>query len=280
MLAKIINVGPVRTRYFQVGNPDGQNLVLIHEGGYGGDAPNTWGRLVSYLESEFNILMPEMLGFGGTDKAVFFGENPYQPRLRHLICLFDLLGIENAHLIGNSFGGGVSLRLAMDPHSSWRFKSVTSISGTGGPFRTPEGLAGAFEYTPSLEEAKRLDTWVLGDEIEDVEHSQQRFESSMLPGQWESMVAPKLKNPSLEDSGIVQWDLPEGLKAITMPTMFLAGTEDKMLISGWENKMAEHVQNVTTKTMKAGHSPNISHPEETAILLRKFFKAVEENKHS
>ena len=38
-----VKLGPVRTRYFEGGNPLGPTVVLIHEGGYGGDALNTSG---------------------------------------------------------------------------------------------------------------------------------------------------------------------------------------------------------------------------------------------
>lgn len=271
-----INVGPVRTRFFEGGNPDGTTVVLIHEGGFGGDALNTFGNMVQYLADDYRLVLPEMLGFGGTDKAVFFGENPYEPRLRHLAAFFELIDLKSAHFAGNSFGGGVAMRLSLRPQTAWRMRSVTSICGTGGPYRTAEGMKGAFEYVPSLEAARALDTWILGDGVDDEEHSRARYESSMRPGQWESMASARLRNPSQpEPTSPPKWDFPEALSAGRVPTMLIAGTQDRMLEAGWEEKMGAHIPNVTIRRMESGHSPNITKPEQTARILREFFEKVD-----
>jgi len=272
-----VKLGPVRTRYFEAGHRSAPVVVLIHEGGYGGDAPNTFGRVVPHLVDKYRVVMPEMLGFGGTDKAVFFGENPYEPRLRHLAAFFDALDLQQMHVVGNSFGGGVTLRMTLRPETAWRMRSAASISGTGGPFRTQEGMQGAFEYTPSLEEAHRLDSWILGDAVPDDEHAQDRFDSSMRPGQWESMMAARLRNPSLPAAPkAIQWDLPAALSASKTPTLLVAGSEDRMLEAGWELKLAEHINDVAIERLETSHSPNISHPELAAKTLRAFFERIEQ----
>ena len=269
-----IKLGPVRTRYFAGGNPHGPTVVLIHDGGYGGDALNTFGRLAERLTDKYYLVLPEMLGFGGTDKAVFFGENPYEPRLRHLAAFLDALDLRQAHFVGNSFGGGIVLRLSIRPETSWRMKSATSISGTGGPFRTSEALQDMAEYLPSIEAARRIDAWVLPPGAQDEEHAQARFESSMRPGQWESMMAPTLRNP-IKAEPARSWDFPAALSDSVVPTMLVAGTLDRMLEPGWEGQVAKHLGDVRVERLEAGHSPNISHPEETAKLLRDFVDYID-----
>lgn len=269
-----IKLGPVRTRYFEGGNPLGPTVVMIHEGGFGGDALNTYGRLVERLADDYHLVLPEMLGFGGTDKAVFFGENPYEPRLRHLAAFFDALDLKNAHFVGNSFGGGIVLRLSIRDETSWRMRSVTSISGTGGPFRTAEALKDLAEYQPSVEDARRIDTWILAPGAQDDDHAQARFESSMRPGQWESMMAPTLRNPAQPEPSRA-WDFPAVLSSSVVPTMLVAGSVDRMLEQGWEDKLSQHLNDVRVERIQAGHSPNISHPDETAKLLRDFFEQID-----
>lgn len=268
-----IKLGPVRTRYFEGGKTDATPVVLIHEGGFGGDALNSYGKLVAHLADDYRLILPEMLGFGGTDKAVFFGENPYEPRLRHLAAFFDAIDLGKAHFVGNSFGGGMVLRLSLRSETAWRMLSATSISGTGGPFRTPEGIAGAFDYEPSIEAARQLDSWVLGTDFGDEAHARDRFDSSMRPGQWESMAAPQLRNPALTDKDkVAKWDLPEGLSLSQTRTLLIAGARDRMLEKGWEEKLAAHLKDGTTVRVDAAHSPNITHPEATAQILRRFFE--------
>ena len=269
-----VKLGPVRTRYFEGGNPLGPTVVLIHEGGYGGDALNTYGRLTERLADDYHLLLPEMLGFGGTDKAIFFGENPYEPRLRHLAAFLDALDLKDAHFVGNSFGGGMALRLSIRDETSWRMKSITSISGTGGPFRTPEALKDAAEYLPSIDEARRIDGWILAPGAQDEDHTAARFESSMRPGQWEAMMAPTLRNPAQSEQPR-PWDFPDVLSSSVVPTLLIAGTLDRMLEKGWEDKLAQHLKNVRVERIEAGHSPNISHPDDTAKLLRDFFDRID-----
>lgn len=269
-----VKLGPVRTRYFEGGNPSATPVVLIHEGGYGGDALNTYGRLVERLGSDHRVVLPEMLGFGGTDKAVFFGENPYEPRLRHLAAFLDALDLRDAHFVGNSFGGGMVLRLSIRPETSWRMRSVTSISGTGGPFRTAEALKELAGFVPNLDEARRLDSWILAPGASDEEHAQARLESSLRPGHWESMMAPTLRSP-VEAEQSRAWDFPDALSASTIPTLLVAGTLDRMLEQGWEEKLSQHLRDVRVERLETGHSPNISHPEETADLLLDFFADID-----
>ncbi|WP_156759902.1 alpha/beta fold hydrolase [Microbacterium karelineae] len=273
MAARRIKLGPVRTRYFDEGSDDGPIIVLLHEGAYGGDAENTYHRMIEPL-SGFRLVIPEMLGFGGTDKAVFFGENPYEPRLRHLASFLDALDLRDIHVVGSSFGGGMALRMSIREETAWRMRSVTSISGTGGPFRIPEAAADMATYTPSIEDARRIDAWILPSGVEDEEHSRARLESSMRPGHWESMMAPSLRNPAAPEDAR-SWDFPEALAAGTRPTMLVVGDHDRLLEPGWEAELARHIPDVRVEHLPSGHSPYVSHPRETAMLIDAFVTEVE-----
>jgi pimeloyl-ACP methyl ester carboxylesterase len=247
---------------------------LIHEGAFGGDALNTYGRMFERLAEDYYLVFPEMLGFGGTDKAIFFGENPYEPRLRHLAAFLDALDLRDAHFVGNSFGGGMVLRLSIRPETSWRMRSATSISGTGGPYRTPEALKEMAEYLPSIEDARRIDSWILHPGAEDEDHAQQRFASSLRPGHWEAMMAPTLRSP-VESEQTRSWDFPEALSSSRVPTLLVAGTLDRMLERGWEDLLAKHLNDVRVERLDAGHCPNLSHPDETASLLCDYFRDID-----
>jgi pimeloyl-ACP methyl ester carboxylesterase len=249
--------------------------MLLHDGGYGGDALNTYGRMIDPLASDYRLVLPEMLGFGGTDKAVFFGENPYAPRLRHLAAFMDALSLDDVHLVGNSFGGGVSLHMSLSKQVSWRLRSVTSISGTGGPFRRDEALKDMARYHPDIENARRIDGWILPPDVTDEEHSQQRLISSQRAGQWESMMAMSLRSPieqATPSSGAPKF--PEVLANSTVPTLLIVGTQDRMLEPGWEDHLSPHLPDVRVERLESGHSPNISHPLETARVLRSFIEQV------
>ena len=153
-------------------------------------------------------------------------------------------------------------------------KSVTSISGTGGPYRTAEALKDMAEFAPSIEDARRIDSWILPPGAQDEDHAEERFESSLRPGQWETMMAPTLRSP-VQSEQTRAWDFPAVLSESVVPTLLVAGTLDRMLEAGWENLLAEQLKDVRVHRLEAGHSPNISHPEETAAVLRDFFDHVD-----
>lgn len=270
-----IILGPVRTRYFEAGSPRTTSVVLIHEGGFGSDAPNTFGRMADSLASTHHVLMPEMLGFGGTDKAVFFGEDPYEPRLRHLASFLAALDVRSAHIVGNSFGGGIVLRMSIHPETAWRMRSATSISGTGGPFRTAEAIKYTSQYDLTLDDARRLDGWVIDPGLSDEEHAVARYESSLRPGQWESMMAGTLRSPAAAAPSPAAPDYPAALSASTVPTLLVAGILDPMFEKGWEDEIASYLSDVRIERPDAGHAPNISQPAMTAELLRGFFDEVD-----
>lgn len=251
------------------------SVVLVHEGGFGSDALNTFGRLVAELADNYHVLLPEMLGFGGTDKAVFFGEDPYEPRLRHLAAFFAALDVHDAHVVGNSFGGGMVLRMSIRPETAWRMRSATSISGTGGPFRTAEAIKYTTQYSLTLDDARRLDGWVVDPGVDDEEHAAARYESSLRPGQWESMMAGTLRSPAAVTGPQTASEYPASLSSSTVPTLLVAGKSDPMFETGWENEIASYLRDVRIERPDAGHAPNISQPAMTAALLRRFFDEVD-----
>jgi pimeloyl-ACP methyl ester carboxylesterase len=60
-----------------------------------------------------------------------------------------------------------------------------------------------------------------------------------------------------------------------VPTLLVAGTLDRMLEAGWEDKLAQHLKDVRVERIESGHSPNISHPDDAAKLLHDFFDHID-----
>lgn len=101
------DAGGVRTRVLEAG--DGPPLLLLH--GTGGHA-ESFIRNVLPLAESFRVLAVDMIGHGLTDKP----DLAYTPRdyAAHLVALLDALGLERAHVNGESLGGWVALWLALD----------------------------------------------------------------------------------------------------------------------------------------------------------------------
>ncbi|NMM90745.1 hypothetical protein B2J88_41550 [Rhodococcus sp. SRB_17] len=257
------------TTYLEAGNPQHDTIVLVHDGGFGTTAELCWGDVIPLLSTQFHVLAPELLGWGGTDKAVFFDRPPYSPRVKHVAAFCQELGVDRAHFVGASFGGSMVLRAVSDPTKPWPAIRAVSISGTGGPYRLPEGIAALADYTPSLEDAARMTGYMVRslDGLDD--HIQQRYENSLIPGHWEAMNATRLSNPVAPRKQTVDPFL-DNLAQIDVPLLLIEGRHDELLESGWSKKLADLTPHAQATEVDYAHEPNIDAPEETARLVIEF----------
>jgi len=88
----------------------GQPLLMIH--GFA-DRKETWSLTAPFLALRHQVLCPDLPGYGMAGPI-----EPSQASLTSqasfLLDFMDALGLESAHLCGNSMGGGVALALAAD----------------------------------------------------------------------------------------------------------------------------------------------------------------------
>jgi pimeloyl-ACP methyl ester carboxylesterase len=204
--------------------------------------------------------------------VVFLDGSPYAPRIAHVAALTRELGIEQAHFAGVSFGGSLVLRALVDPTSPWPIDRAVSFSGTGGPFRLASGIAALAGYEPSLEAAEKATALLVRSTEGLSEHIRQRHANSLIPGHWESLMAPRLSNPAVERQLPPDLFL-EQLKAVRTPLLLVEGKYDTLLEPGWSKKLGDLVPGATAVEVDNGHEPNIEAPEETSRLLAEFLRA-------
>jgi 2-hydroxy-6-oxonona-2,4-dienedioate hydrolase len=99
----------VRTRYLHAGDRSKPALILLH--GSGGHAEAYVRNLHAHAE-HFSTWSVDMIGHGYTDKPGHPLEVGHY--VAHLISFLDAIGIERAHLSGESLGGWVVARAAID----------------------------------------------------------------------------------------------------------------------------------------------------------------------
>ena len=94
----------------------GPPVVLLHGGGPGASGVSNYARNIEPLAQHFRVIVPDMPGYGRSAKGVD-GSDPFGYLADHIRGMLDALGIDRAHLVGNSYGGSCALRLALDtPH--------------------------------------------------------------------------------------------------------------------------------------------------------------------
>ena len=98
---RFVDVDGVRTRVLRAGS--GPELILLH--GTGGHL-EAYARDIAGLAADFRVTAYDMVGHGWSDLP----DQPYTIDVlsAHLLGLMDALGIDSAHLSGESLGGWVT----------------------------------------------------------------------------------------------------------------------------------------------------------------------------
>jgi 4,5:9,10-diseco-3-hydroxy-5,9,17-trioxoandrosta-1(10),2-diene-4-oate hydrolase len=104
----------LRLHYHEAGDPSSETVLLLHGGGPGASAWSNFGRTLGVLADRFHVLAVDQVGFGRSSKPTEFAKQYFAASADSLAELLDVLGIARAHCVGNSLGGGTSVRLALD----------------------------------------------------------------------------------------------------------------------------------------------------------------------
>ncbi|BBY96888.1 alpha/beta fold hydrolase [Mycolicibacterium fallax] len=91
----------------------GPAVVMLHGGGPGASGVSNFARNIDALGRTFRVIVPDLPGYGRSAKGVDQSD-PFGYLADMIRGLLDELGIDTAHLVGNSYGGAAALRLALD----------------------------------------------------------------------------------------------------------------------------------------------------------------------
>ncbi|WP_439378344.1 4,5:9,10-diseco-3-hydroxy-5,9,17-trioxoandrosta-1(10),2-diene-4-oate hydrolase [Amycolatopsis lexingtonensis] len=110
---KYVQAGSLKLHYHEAGAEHAETVILLHGGGPGASAWSNFGRNLPEFAKHYRTIAVDQPGFGRSDKPA---EHPQY--FRHsadaVVGLMDELGIERAHFVGNSLGGGAAVRLALN----------------------------------------------------------------------------------------------------------------------------------------------------------------------
>lgn len=268
--------GGFKTRHLEAGPAGAQSVVLLHDGAWGGSSSATWGNFIPALAENFRVIAIDMLGFGGTDKAVFLDRSPYEPRIAHVAAFLTALGIDTpVHLVGNSFGGSLALRWLADG-SPGTIRSVTSINGTGGPWRTPLALAELGRWDGTRQDLRRIVELLTG-EFDGIEAQlDDRLRWASEPGHYRAMTAVMVPLPEALVATRPTDNWPRQLSGKQTPTLLVKGSQDVLLEPDWTSHFEEIMPAAEVATLNCRHEPNIDNPQLLLPVLVDFLTRVDE----
>lgn len=125
---KFIELDGLRTHYRECG--EGPPLILLH--GFFYDS-GMWDRNLDALARHFHVYALDLWGFGYSTRDP--QEYGYALYMQQVLAFMDQLGIARASLMGQSMGGGVAIKLAVD-HPE-RVDRLVLVDAAGMPNRLP-----------------------------------------------------------------------------------------------------------------------------------------------
>jgi 4,5:9,10-diseco-3-hydroxy-5,9,17-trioxoandrosta-1(10),2-diene-4-oate hydrolase len=210
----------------------GSPLLMLHGGGPGASGVSNYSRNIAALARRFRVLVPDLPGYGKSDKALS-RTDPFGDLAESMLGLLDALGVRRAAVVGNSLGGACALRMALErPQRISRLVLMGPGGiGTSRSLPTP-GLRRLFGYYegdgPTIEKMRafiRDDLVYDGRAIPD-DVIRTRFESSI---DREVVANPPLRRPR-GLSALMRMDLTRDprLTGLRTPTLVLWGTDDRV----------------------------------------------------
>lgn len=176
-IGKSLTVDGSVTNYHDVG--EGAPVLLIHGSGPGVTAWANWRLNMPELAKRFRVIAPDMFGFGYSDSKGRI-ENK-QIWVDQIASLLDSLEIDKVSMVGNSFGGGITLAF-MIAHPD-RVDRAVLMGPAGLDFPITPALDQVWGYQPSLEEMRASLKFLAWDHSRLTEDLiQSRYEASMRPG--------------------------------------------------------------------------------------------------
>lgn len=148
----------IRQHYLESGSKDAPWVVLVH----GNVSSSTfWLPLMQKLASDYHVVAPDLRGYGDTEPRGVDATRGVRDWSDDLFAFVEALGIDKAHFLGWSMGGGVVMQFMLDhpghvatlslqaPVSPYGFGGTAldgallngDASGTGGGGANPEFVA-------------------------------------------------------------------------------------------------------------------------------------------
>jgi 2-hydroxymuconate-semialdehyde hydrolase len=268
-----ITLGDYTLSVNQTGTPGSEAILWLHGSGPGATAMSNWEAAIETFGEHYHCIAPDMLGFGDSTHPddppqgmVAFGDL----RVRTLFELLDTLGIGKVHLVGNSMGGMMALRMVLQAPE--RIGHI-ALMGTGGaPVPPTAGLIKmiSFYNEPTADAMTDLlaefvyDPSMFGSELQSI--AEARLPLAIRDDVRRSHLATfnMAAGPTIKFS-------PEALATITNEVLLIHGRDDAIMSPAASHYFFEHLPNAELHLFgRCGHWTQIEQPHRFQATLAAF----------
>ncbi|GAA3733364.1 2-hydroxymuconate-semialdehyde hydrolase [Spinactinospora alkalitolerans] len=267
-----ISLGEHSLRVNTAGDPSMQPLLFLHGSGPGVTALSNWERLITDLGDRYYCIAPDVLGFGDSDHPdpppagqIAFTEL----RVETIWRLLDKLGADRVNLVGNSYGGMMSLKMTVE--NPERVGKVILMGSGGAPGLQP---------TPGL---KKLITFYDDPTEQNMAELLSMFvyDPASFGDKLGEIAAARIPRATREDvrrSHLAMFDdgpklaySPEDLAKIEQDFLVIVGREDRIVPIEASHYLAEHIPSARLVVIgRCGHWSQIEYPERFENMVSGF----------
>ena len=256
----------IKTNYLEAGK--GDPVVLIHGSGPGVTSYANWRVVLPALAENFRVLAPDMVGFGFSERPanIQYGVQTWADQV---VGLMDTLELPTAHMVGNSFGGAIALRIATQ-HPD-RVGKLVLMGSMGVPFPITEGLERVWGYEPSFENMRKvLDVFAYSRDLVNDELAEVRYRGSIQPGFQESFAA---MFPAPRQRWVEAMCTPEDdIRRLPHRTLIVHGREDQVIPVQTSLRLMELIDNADLSVFShCGHWSMIERTKDFNRSVNEFF---------
>lgn len=265
-----LRVGALDTHVVDEGA--GPPVVLLHGSGPGVSALANWRPVIPALTAAgHRAVAPDLIGFGGTVPPAGH-DYTMASWVEHVVDLLDVLGMDRVDLVGNSFGGALALRLALD-HPE-RVRRLVLMGSVGVPFELTPGLDTVWGYRAGIPQMRAvLDTFAYDRSLISDELAELRYQASIEGGADRRFAA---MFPAPRQRWIDAMASPEEeIRTLAAPTMLVHGRDDRVIPLATSLRLLELIPDAELHVFgRCGHWTQIERAADFNRLLVQFLAEV------
>jgi len=248
---------------------DPEPIVLLH----GTSASlHTWDGWAAALRGRRRVIRMDMPGFGLTGPTPH-GDYRISAYVRFATAVMDQLGVRTAVIGGNSFGGNVAWKVAVD-HPD-RVSRLVLVDASGYPFN-PQSIPIGFKlaHVKALQPLMRnlLPRGIIESSVRNVYGHPDRITPDLVDRYYELALREGNRSalPERLDQ-VPRGELWEQIKQVRQPTLILWGGQDHLIPRSAAQRFQEDIAGSQLTIFEdLGHVPHEEDPARTVAVVQSF----------
>lgn len=266
-----IELDSVKIRYWSAG--EGEPIILLHGGN---SCIEIWSLNINALAKHYRVYAFDMVGQGLSDKPIADYSLDYQ--VGFLQRFMDAFDINRATLIGNSMGGSIALKFAIELPQRVNKLVLVSSFGLGREIDFFKRFLATFPFFVNLSRPSHLGAKAM---LSSCVYNDQSFPAEWVELSYQYFKLPNKKRviKSMVNTNFSFWGLKNEvfkpivtqLKNINAPTLVFWGKQDQVIPVKHSNIAAKQIPNCRLHVFdRCGHWAQVEYPAEFNQMTLEF----------